>query len=47
MRKLIGLISFFIAIGMILMLLTHSRLIGLLLIMMFLFIGYNLFCQGH
>lgn len=44
MRKLIGLGAFLIAIGMLLMLITRNRLIGLLIIALLLFIGYNCFC---
>lgn len=44
MRKLIGLVAFLIAIGMLLMLITHNRLVGLIIIALLLFIGYNCFC---
>ena len=45
MKKIIGLIAFFIAIGMFLMLITRNRLIGLIIIALLLFIGYNCFCD--
>ena len=45
MKKMIGLIAFFIAIGMLLMLLTHNRLVGLVIIALLLFLGYNCFCS--
>lgn len=44
MRKLIGLVAFLIAIGMLLMLITHNRLVGLIMIALLLFIGYSCFC---
>jgi len=44
MRKIIGLIAFFIAIGMVLMMIAHNRFIGLVIIALLLFIGYTLFC---
>lgn len=44
MKKIIGLIAFFIAIGMLLMLVTHNRLVGLIFIALLLFLGYNCFC---
>lgn len=45
MKKIIGLICFFIAIGMLLMLITHNRLVGLIMIALLLFLGYNCFCS--
>ena len=45
MKKIIGLISFFIAIGMLIMLITRNQLIGLILIALLLFVGYNCFCS--
>lgn len=44
MKKIIGFIAFFIAIGMLLMLVTHNRLVGLIIIALLLFLGYNCFC---
>jgi len=44
MKKIIGLIAFFIAIGMLLMIITHNRLVGLLIIALLLFVGYHCFC---
>ena len=44
MKKIIGLVSFLIAIGMLIMLITHNRLVGLILIALLLFLGYNCFC---
>lgn len=46
MKKIVGLIAFFIAIGMLIMLITHNRLIGLIIIALLLFIGYNCLCSG-
>ncbi len=44
MKKIIGLIAFFIAIGMLLMLVTHNRLAGLIIIALLLFVGYHCLC---
>ena len=46
MKKLLGLICFLIAIGMLIMLITHNRLIGLIIIALLLFMGYNLRVTG-
>lgn len=45
MKKLMGLAAFLIAIGMLLMLITYNRLIGLFIIALLLFVGYNCFCD--
>lgn len=45
MKKIIGLVAFLIAIGMLLMVLIHNRLVGLIIIAMLLFLGYNCFCS--
>ena len=42
MRRNIGLIMFWIAIGMLLMLLISSKLIGIIIIFVLLIVGYNL-----
>lgn len=44
MKKLIGLVSFLIAIGMMIMLITHNRLVGMIIIALLLFVGYNCCC---
>lgn len=44
MKRTIGLIAFFIAIGMLIMLIAGNRLIGLIIISLLLFVGYNCFC---
>lgn len=44
MKKMIGFSAFFIAIGMLIMLITHNRLVGLVIIALLLFVGYNCFC---
>lgn len=44
MKKIIGLVAFLIAFGMLLMILTHNRLVGLIIIALLLFIGYHCFC---
>lgn len=43
MRRLIGFILFWIAIGMALMMFLHSQLLGLIIIFLLLLLGYNLF----
>lgn len=43
MKKIIGLILFFVAIGMLLMMVIHNRLIGLITLALLLFAGYYLF----
>lgn len=45
MKKIIGLAAFFIAIGMLLMLITHNRLVGLIMIALLLFVGYHCICS--
>lgn len=44
MKKIIGLIAFLVAFGMLLMIITHNRLIGLIIIALLLFVGYQCFC---
>lgn len=44
MKKIIGFVAFFIAIGMLIMLITHNRLVGIIIIALLLFVGYNCFC---
>ena len=44
MKKIIGLILFFVAVGMLLMLVIHNRFIGLIVVAFLLFAGYYLFC---
>lgn len=44
MKRLIGIVSFLLAIGMLLMLIAHNRLVGLVIIALLLFIGYNCLC---
>jgi len=43
-KKIIGLIAFFIAVGMLLMIITHNRLVGLVIVTLLLLLGYNCFC---
>ncbi|MDR2044554.1 MAG: hypothetical protein LBQ15_09360 [Clostridium sp.] len=45
-RRIIGLVIFFIAIGMLFMLFVHNRIIGLVIIALLLFLGYYCFCDG-
>lgn len=44
MKKIIGFSALFIAIGMLIMLITHNRLVGLIIIALLLFVGYNCCC---
>ncbi len=44
MKKAIGIAAFLIAAGMLLMIITHNRLIGLIMIALLLLIGYYCFC---
>ena len=44
MKKLIGLVAFCIASGMLFMLFLVNRFVGLVLIVLLLLIGYNFFC---
>lgn len=43
-KKMVGLASLLIALGMFLMLITNNRLIGLIMVALLLFIGYNCLC---
>lgn len=43
-KKMVGLASLLIAFGMFLMLITNNRLIGLFMVALLLFIGYNCLC---
>jgi len=44
MRRVIGFAMFFIAIGMILMMMLPNIFVGVLLVIGFLLLGYNFFC---
>ncbi len=44
MRKLVGLVSFLVALGMLLMMITNNRLVGLIIVALLLFVGYNCMC---
>jgi general stress protein CsbA len=46
MKKMFGIVMFSIAIGMLLMVMIHNRLVGLIIIALLLFAGYNCFCDG-
>lgn len=46
MKKLVGFVALFIAIGMLIMMITHNRLIGLIIIALLLLVGYNCICSG-
>ncbi len=40
-KKMIGLLAFFIAVGMLIMLFLHNDFVGIIMIALLLFIGYN------
>lgn len=44
MKKLVGLVCFLLALGMLLMLVAGNRLIGLFIVALLLFVGYNCMC---
>ena len=44
MRKVIGFALFFVAIGMVTMMLLPNVFVGVLLVFVFLLLGYNFFC---
>lgn len=44
MKRTIGFVAFLVAFGMLLMILTHNRLIGLIIIALLIFVGYHCFC---
>ncbi len=44
MRRVLGLILFWIAVGMLLMMIIGNTIVGILLVAVFLIAGYNLFC---
>lgn len=44
MRRVLGLILFWVAIGMLLMMLIGNNIVGIILVAACLIIGYNLFC---
>lgn len=43
-KKIIGLVAILIAIGMLLMIITYNRLVGLIIIALLLFVGYSCLC---
>lgn len=45
MRRVLGLILFWVAIGMLLMMLIGNTIVGIILVAAFLIVGYNLFCS--
>ncbi len=42
-KKIAGLISFFVAVGMMLMIIVNNRFVGLIMIALLLFVGYYCF----
>ncbi|MEG0963260.1 MAG: hypothetical protein RR139_02685 [Lachnospiraceae bacterium] len=45
MKRLVGFALFFIAIGMLLMIIVHNQILGFLLVFLLMLLGYNLFCS--
>ena len=45
MKKWIGFILFWIAIGMVIMLMIPNKFLGILVIAILIFIGYHLYCS--
>lgn len=45
MRRVLGLMLFWIAIGMLLMMLIGNNIVGIILVAGLLVVGYNLFCM--
>lgn len=45
-KKLIGMLAFAVAIGMLIMLLLHNALVGIIIIALLVFIGYVCYCCG-
>lgn len=43
MKKMIGFIVFWVAVGMLLMLFINNRLVGTIISAVFMIVGYNLF----
>ena len=44
MRRVIGFALFFIAVGMVTMMLLQNVFVGVLIVFLFLLLGYNFFC---
>lgn len=44
LKRVLGLILFWIAVGMLLMMLIGNTVVGIILVSLCLIIGYNLFC---
>ncbi|HKM34963.1 MAG TPA: hypothetical protein VJY54_09510 [Lachnospiraceae bacterium] len=40
-KKLVGLLAFFVALGMLIMLFLHNDFVGIIIIALLIFIGYN------
>lgn len=46
MKKIIGLVSLLVALGMLIMMITNNRLVGLIIVALLVFLGYNCLCCG-
>lgn len=44
MRRVIGFALFFVAMGMVIMMLLPNIFVGVVLVIIFLLLGYNMFC---
>lgn len=43
-KKLIGLLAIAVALGMLIMIFLHSEIVGIIIIALLVFIGYNCYC---
>ena len=44
-KKLVGLLAFFVALGMLIMLFLHNDFVGIIFIALLLFVGYTCICD--
>ena len=44
-KKLVGLLAIFVAVGMLIMLFLRNDFVGIVMIALLLFIGYNCICE--
>lgn len=44
-KKLVGLLAIFVAVGMLIMLFLHNDFVGIIMIALLIFIGYNCICD--
>lgn len=46
MKKIVGFIAFWIAVGMLLMLIIPNQFLGVIIMVLLIFLGYNLYYCG-